>query len=169
MPKLFYKLKKVHQNYTSSKGFSYVEVLLVLCFLAVALALMMIALDPAEKFAQARDRRRGYDVQNILDTVFQYTLGEGKSVPDEITESPKMIGTSLGNCSFYCPIEGFNSTEDLCVDLNKLNFDNNDWVPFDPISGSKEITFYAIRNLGSGRMEISACNPETLPRINAVR
>ncbi len=56
----------------SYKGFTLIELLVVIGILAVLLAIVLIAINPARQFAQANDTKRRSDVNAILNAVDQY-------------------------------------------------------------------------------------------------
>jgi prepilin-type N-terminal cleavage/methylation domain-containing protein len=51
------------------KGFTLVELLVVIAIIGVLVAIIFVALDPATRFAQARDAVRQNDVQEVLSAV----------------------------------------------------------------------------------------------------
>src|SRR6266705_3632782 len=54
------------------KGFTLIELLVVIGILAILLAIVLIAINPARQFAQANDTKRRSDVNAILNAVDQY-------------------------------------------------------------------------------------------------
>ena len=60
------RLKKV------SSGFTLIELLVVIGILAVLLAIVLIAINPARQFSQANNTKRRSDVNAILNGVHQY-------------------------------------------------------------------------------------------------
>ncbi len=48
------------------KGFTLIELLVVIGILAILLAIVLIAINPARQFAQANDTKRESDVHTIL-------------------------------------------------------------------------------------------------------
>ncbi len=53
----------------NQKGFTLVELLVVIAIIGVLVAIIFVALDPATRFAQARDAVRQNDVQEVLSAV----------------------------------------------------------------------------------------------------
>ena len=53
-------------------GFTLIELLVVIGILAVLLAIVLIAINPARQFAQANNAKRSSDVNAILNAIHQY-------------------------------------------------------------------------------------------------
>lgn len=54
-------------------GFTLIELLVVIGILAVLLAIVLIAINPARQFAQANNAKRSSDVNAILNAIHQYS------------------------------------------------------------------------------------------------
>ncbi|GIK84226.1 MAG: hypothetical protein BroJett025_08480 [Patescibacteria group bacterium] len=55
------------------KGFTLIELLVVIGILAVLLAIVLIAINPARQFSQANDTKRASDVNAVLNAIHQYS------------------------------------------------------------------------------------------------
>ncbi len=55
------------------KGFTLIELLVVIGILAVLLAIVLIAINPAKQFSQANDTKRSSDVNALLNAIHQYS------------------------------------------------------------------------------------------------
>lgn len=79
------------QSIKSQKGFTLIELLVVIGILAILLAIVLIAINPARQFAQANNTKRNSDVQTLLNAIHQYaadnagSLPQGLRVPTDIT------------------------------------------------------------------------------------
>ncbi len=69
------------QALSLSKGFTLIELLVVIGILAILLAIVLIAINPARQFAQANNTKRNSDVQAILNAIHQYSADNGGNLP----------------------------------------------------------------------------------------
>lgn len=100
----------------SKKAFTLIELLVVIGILAVLLAIVLIAINPARQFQQANDTQRSSDVNAMLNAVHQYMVEENGQLPPGITVDPVNIS-------------------DTGVDLCLLVPDYIAALPVDPQSG----------------------------------
>lgn len=67
------------------QGFTLIEILVVIGIIAILAAVVLIAINPARQFAQARNSQRESNINAILDAVGQYTADNKGSLPPAIT------------------------------------------------------------------------------------
>lgn len=71
---------KDHKNL---KGFTLIEILIVIGLIAILAAITVIALNPGDNFAKARDARRQSDVTQIMDVFTRWLAApEGNALSD---------------------------------------------------------------------------------------
>lgn len=100
----------------NNKGFTLIELLVVIGILAVLLAIVLIAINPARQFAQANDTKRRSDLNAILNAVHQYGADKrGNLAALNIQVWPQYVsnstdtwhtdtyGASLGLCEALVP------------------------------------------------------------------
>jgi len=81
------------------KGFTLIEILVVVALIAILAAVTIVAINPAKHFSEARDAQRSSDVTQILNAVTQYAGEEGHSVDDftiSTCPTPTILGTGTG-------------------------------------------------------------------------
>ncbi len=84
-------------NRTKNKknsGFTLIELLVVIGILAVLLAIVLIAINPARQFGQANDTKRRSDITQILNAVGQYAASNSGTIPAEITTTATQINST---------------------------------------------------------------------------
>jgi len=134
----------------SEKGFTLLEILLVVAAMAILAAVIIIAINPGKQLADTRNSQRWTDVQNILDAVYQYSIDNNGNLPTSITtSSTEICRTGAASCSGL-------------VDLSVLTADGKYLVaiPVDPSGGTTNGTNYQIEKLASGRIKVSAPGAE---------
>lgn len=80
-------------------GFTLIEILVVIGIIAILATVVLIAINPAKQFAQARNTQRTANVNAILNAIGQ-RIADGKGTFDgEYT-----IGTGAGAVTYTCPV-----------------------------------------------------------------
>ena len=95
----------------NEKGFTLIEILVVIGILAVLLAIVLIAINPQQQFQQANDTQRRSDVNAILNAIGAYAAQNKGQLPAGITstqldlrlQSPAVPATDLDLCSALVP------------------------------------------------------------------
>jgi type IV pilus assembly protein PilA len=125
---MFTKLK-------NHKGFTLIEVLLVVAIIAILAGIVILAINPGKQLGDSRNATRHADVQTILNAVYQYSIDNQGNLPSSITSSNRDICmTGASDCTGL-------------VDLSVLT-DNGKYLvamPHDPQSTSSTDTGYQIR------------------------
>ena len=123
----------------------------------VARKIILIAIDPAKRLAEARDSVRKSDVRSILSAIVQYAVDHEGLYPDGIDNNEstiQVLGTGgAGGCSGDLGSKCLDSiTEDNCLDLTSyLVEDYLAEIPKDPKEGTEEITLYYINKTTGGK------------------
>src|SRR5690349_8956806 len=73
----FGRLLKKQKNF----GFTLIELLVVIGILAILLAIVLIAINPARQFSQANNTQRSSDVNSMLNAVHQYMADHSGTPP----------------------------------------------------------------------------------------
>lgn len=84
----------------AQKGFTLLEVLLVVAIIAILAGIVIIAINPSKNLADTRNAQRQQDVATILDAVYQYALDNNGTLPASITTTAtEMCKTGAGSCT----------------------------------------------------------------------
>src|SRR5438552_2520005 len=84
---------------TNQKGFTLIEILVVIGIIAVLAAVVLIAINPARQFAQARNSQRVSDTRTILDAIGQ-RLADNKGIftgPGCTAALPQNVSSSISS------------------------------------------------------------------------
>lgn len=150
------------------KGFTLVELLIVIAVIAILAAVAYVAIDPAKRIADANDAQRWGDVSAVLEATMEYIVDNQGDFPNEsdwTAGTYYVLGTATGTCNTTCTAE---STYADCLDLSDLA-NHIASIPFDPKTGdSLNTDYYAHRSTG-GIVTIGACDPEEALTISVSR
>src|SRR6185369_1400042 len=98
-------MKKIAKN----KGFTLIEILVVIGIIAILATIVIIAINPARQFAQARNTQRESNVETILNAIGQnladnkgiFTCSTGTPIP-VYPAAAIQIGTNSGLVDLSC-------------------------------------------------------------------
>src|SRR3989344_7285909 len=123
-------------NTNNQKGFTLLEVLLVVAAIAILAGIVTVALNPAKQLGDTRNAQRRSDVATILNAVHQYAIDNAGNLPtgiDSVTATSQVLGTALTGCDATCTA---TTTVVACVDLaTELVPTYVVGIPFNPTSG----------------------------------
>lgn len=142
----------------SKKGFTLIELLLVIGIIAVLAVVVFVALDPAKRFADARDARRISDISSILSAVSQYIVDNKGALPAGLETTEKQLGTSASGCEVYG--NHCNVNVSGCLDLSSDLARYLKILPSDPSTGSEATTHYSIQIDANDIVTVTSCDTE---------
>lgn len=139
----------MQKNNKKQKGFTLIEILIVIGILAILASVVIIAMNPARQFAQARNSQRRSDINAILNAVHQ-NMVENEGTFDF---------SDCGALSFPSTATEISSAStDLCDCLVPTYIAE---MPYDPEDGSytscgSYSTGYNISSSTTDRITVSA-------------
>jgi prepilin-type N-terminal cleavage/methylation domain-containing protein len=132
------------------RGFTLIEILVVVALIAILTAITFIAINPAKNFADTRNAQRSSDVTQILNAVTQYTSEQGHSLATFRTTPDGPVP----GCNAPAYIGTDNVSLAALVDAYIVG------IPLDPQPiGTAANTGYTICQI-NGRVQISAPRAE---------
>jgi len=149
------------------KGFTLIELLVVIAIIAVLAAVVFVALDPARRFADARNSSRTNDVNSLLTAIHESIVDNEGVLPSPL--SAGMAETQLGTAALGCALTpGGNAcgTPPACGDLtSSLGGIYLASIPRDPSIDSSpgDRLGYSVAINTSGIVTVRACNTENFP------
>lgn len=149
-------MKKLSQT----KGFTLVEVLLVVVIIAILAAIVIVAINPARQIAQSNNAQRNADIKAILDAVHEYAIDNRGALPSGIPASATAIGSGGGQIN-------------ICASLVPTYVAE---LPFDPTATGAAYTNCTTHDLGytimadaNGRVTVAAPSAQLSQTISVTR
>ena len=147
------------------KGFTLVELLVVIGIIGILFAVILIAVDPARRFSEARNAVRRQDVRDVVEAVLEFMTDNRGNFPgniDTVAASYQVLGTNGAGCNATAcgsiPVASMmSSCSDLSGDLVETYLAE---IPTDPNTGTAGDTRYAINRSSGNRIEVVACDGE---------
>jgi prepilin-type N-terminal cleavage/methylation domain-containing protein len=146
-----------NRNGFLSRGFTLVELLIVIAILAVLAAAVVIVLNPAELLAQARDSQRITDLKTLKDAIDIFVVDN----PSASLGTAERVYISLPDTSLTCanislPTLPAGWTYNCVTSANLRNTDGTGWVPLNlgTIFGGTPIPYLPLdpsNDLATGR------------------
>ena len=140
------------------KGFTLIEVLLVIVIIAILAGIVLIAVNPGRQVSQANNAQRDSNVNAILSAVHQYAIDNRGALPTNIT-------TTAGTVS--------NAGINICTDLVPTYIAA---LPVDPTDSGASFTDCTTYNTGytvvkdaNNRVTVAAPSAELSATISVTR
>jgi prepilin-type N-terminal cleavage/methylation domain-containing protein len=152
-------MKKIHAQ--NRKGFTLIEILVVIGILAVLFAIVLIAINPARQFSQANNTKRRSDVNAILNAIHQYAADNRGALPAGIGSTAGLISSG-----------GVNICNDLVTRyLAALPVDplTNNGTAVTNCGAAYDTNYTVVRSTSDNRITVSATAAELGETINVNR
>jgi prepilin-type N-terminal cleavage/methylation domain-containing protein len=79
------------------KGFTLIEILVVIGILAILFTIALVAINPGRQFQQANDTKRRSDVNTVLNAITQYAADNAGNLPMDISTTPQTVSAAGAN------------------------------------------------------------------------
>lgn len=144
-------------THTVKRGFTLMEVLVVIGIIAILAGVVLVAINPSRQFQQARDSQRTSNTAAILNAVGQYVVDHKGDLPANISSTTKQNIASGGAdiCKDLVP----TYIPALPTDPSSLH-KGAGLIETDCTSGHTYDTKYTIQKDANGRITVTAA-PET--------
>lgn len=143
------------------KGFTLVELIIVIAVIAILAAGIFVAVDPARRLNAANNARRATDVAAVLDALKQYQADNKgvhlATVAALAAGNFYAIGTDAAGCNLTCTAK---ATQAACVNLTALPANYLAAIPKDPKTGTAANTDYYLSVGALGPLTVGACDAE---------
>jgi len=154
----------------NSRGFTLIEVLLVVALISILAGIVILAINPTKQLGEGNNAQRRADVNTIINAIYQYAIDNNGSMPsgiDSVTGTSQILGTDGSGCDSTCTAA---SSTAACVDLSgTLAPTYIVSIPQDPVNGVVGNTEYYVNKDTNGRITVGACDPDQSATINVTR
>lgn len=153
-----------------NKGFTLIELLVVIVIISVLAVVVFVALNPVERFQDARDSRRWSDVNNVLTAVHECIVDNDGSFDDclgiEDTDwvddtTYEIVSDATTGCDDVCTGAALDTS---CLDLDSTT-DMAKYLkelPTDPGGVTSGHTEYSITVDSNNIVTIASCSAENM-------
>ncbi|MBI4239897.1 type II secretion system protein [Candidatus Uhrbacteria bacterium] len=149
---------------THSRGFTLLEILLVVAAIAILAGIVIVAINPGKQLGDTRNAQRRADVNTILNAIYQYSLDTTGTLPASIVQSATCSGATNEICK-----TGGNCAN--LVDLSVLTTNQKylTSMPADPSTSSTNGTGYTVVKSANSRVTVCATGAEQGATISVTR
>jgi len=145
-----------------NRGFTLLEILLVVALIAILAAALYVALKPAERLSETNNAQRWTNATAMLNAVLNFTVDNNGALPTGIDidyTNAQVLGTDVAGCNSGC---GAVTTVAACLDLS-ADLVTNGYIaaiPTDPKTGTAGFTDYYLQLESNGAITVGACDPD---------
>lgn len=150
----------------SRKGFTLLEVLLVVAGISILAGIVILAINPTKQLGDTRNAQRRADVNTILNAVYQVALDNNGILPTTIPASADCSGTATNE---ICRTSAASCTGLIDLVSTTQNEKYLVAVPSDPIGATTNGAGYHITKTATGRVTVCAPDAEQGATITVTR
>jgi type IV pilus assembly protein PilA len=163
-------------KHRTQRGFTLLEVLLVVAIIAILAGIVIIAINPGKNLGDTRNSQRSADVNTIINGVYQYELDNNGNlpavgartgavvIPTAPTAAVEICNTSTATCTGLVDLAVLTTAGKYVVAIPK--------DPQAPTCGTgcgANGTGYTIQKDANGRLIVNAMNPEQGKTISVTK
>ena len=141
-----------------SRGFTLLEILLVVGAIAIIAGIVILAINPSKQLADTRNAQRRVDVNTILNGVYQYAIDNNGTLPASITTTSTAVCKTGGTCTGIIDLAVLTNSGTYLVAM-----------PADPTAATANSTGYNISKNANGRVTVNAPSAENSATISVTR
>ena len=149
----------------SPKGFTLLEILLVVAAIAILAGIVIIAINPTKQLGDTRNAQRRADVNTILNAVYQYAIDNNGTMPTIPTATCALLATNevckltaTGTCSTGVNLSVLTTLQKYITSM-----------PIDPTVSTADGSGYYITKSANGRVTVCAPSAEQSATISVTR
>ncbi len=152
------------KSVATAKGFTLIEIIIVIGLIAILAAIVLIAINPARQFALGRDAQRTSNVNAILNAIGQ-RMADNKGIFEGLNAANGVICPTIPTTPTTTVMTSGGGSGDLsCLVPTYIPA-----LPLDPSSGLGTNTGYVVSADGNGRVWVAATTTEpSIPRLTDV-
>ncbi len=158
---------------TNQKGFTLLEVLLVVGIISILAGIVILAINPSKQLGDTRNANRRADVNTILNAVYQYEIDNSGTLPGAgNTAAPTKITAAAVEICKTGTTNTLCNTSGPFVDLTDLTTNGKYLVslPIDPGGTATNGTKYTIlQSATTNRITVAATVTDNSATITATR
>lgn len=143
----------------SQKGFTLIEILLVVAAIAILAGIVIVAINPAKQLGDTRNAERKSAVNTILNAVTQYAVDNNGVLPAGVgTTTAEVCATAAPSCVGFVDLTVLTTSGRYLVS-----------IPNEPQKVNANGAGYQIARDANGRITVSAQYPEQGATISVTR
>ncbi len=146
------------------KGFTLMEILLVVAAIGILAGIVILALNPSKQLADTRNAQRWSDVNTILNAIYQYSIDNDGDLPTSIPSSSNCNAATQEICKTDTSCTGLTDLSDLTDGEVYLVA-----MPYDPSEATTTSTDYGVVKSDDGRITVCAPSAEESETIEVTR
>ncbi len=157
------------KKFATPKGFTLLEVLLVVAGISILAGIVIIAVNPGKQLGDTRNAQRRADVNTIINATYQYALDVNGALPTSISSTQPCSTATNQICKTGVATSTCASSSLVDLSVLTLNEKYVVAIPTDPSVSTGDGAGYFINKSSNGRVTVCAPNAEQGATISVTR